>query len=82
MRLTMAAYPELWRLHATYKLLDFPTPVYAIHCEDKNGSTEVGFNAILVIEGENRQERLMQEFHDFNPSWTETRCIMADNDLL
>ncbi|KAG0431949.1 hypothetical protein HPB47_021263 [Ixodes persulcatus] len=50
MRKTMAAYPEFLGIDATYKLLDLRTPVYVIHNEDSNGSTEVVCIAILVTE--------------------------------
>ncbi|KAK8783507.1 hypothetical protein V5799_010127 [Amblyomma americanum] len=82
MRNTMAAYPEFLGIDATYKLLDVRTPVYVIHNEDSNGATEVVCVAILVREDECSLKWLLDKFQDLNPSWTKTRCIMADKDLL
>lgn len=82
MRKTMAAYPEFLGIDATYKLLDLKTPVYVIHNEDSNGSTEVVCIAILVTEDACSLMWLLEKFQQLNPSWVHTRCIMADKDLL
>ncbi|XP_064469882.1 zinc finger SWIM domain-containing protein 1-like [Ornithodoros turicata] len=81
MQQMMKAYPEFLGIDATYKLLEIRTPVYVIHVEDGNASSEIICVGVLVSEDFQSMEWLLQTFKKLNPVWTATKCIMANKDL-
>ncbi|KAH9379452.1 hypothetical protein HPB48_022114 [Haemaphysalis longicornis] len=82
MKASMRFYPEYIGIDATYKLLELRTPVYVIHNEDGNGATKVVCIALLVQEDVSSMQWFLKKFQELNPGWTQTKCIMADKDLL
>ncbi|XP_043270291.1 uncharacterized protein [Venturia canescens] len=82
MKRSMAAYFEFLGIDATFKLLDIRAPVYLMIVEDSEGSTEIVAVRILINEDAESMRWLLQTFKTIHPSWSSTKCIMADKDLL
>ena len=81
MRATFAAYPEIFFLDATYKLLELNFPVYLFVVEDANGEAEIVGLGALVNEDAESLDWLVRTFAERNPKVRDTRLVMADKDL-
>ncbi|XP_043279783.1 uncharacterized protein [Venturia canescens] len=82
MKQSMAAYFEFVGIDGTFKLLNIRAPVYLMVVEDSEGNTEIVAVCILVNEDAESMTWFLQAFKKIHPSWSKTRCIMADKDLL
>ena len=81
MKQIFSAYPELFCIDATYKLLELRFPLYIILVEDGNGCSEVAAAFLLIEETEASLQKVMDLFKERNPNWSSVRVIMTDKDL-
>ncbi|XP_043269802.1 uncharacterized protein [Venturia canescens] len=82
MKQSMLAYPEFVGIDGTFKLLDIRAPVYLMVVEDSEGNTEIVAVCILMNEDAESMIWFLRTFKEVHPSWSSTKCIMADKDLL
>ena len=81
MKQTFSAFPEIFFLDATYKLLELQFPVYIFACEDSNGATHIVGLAALFTEDAPSVKWLIETFQKHNPNVSTTRLVMADKDI-
>ena len=81
MRKTLAAFPELLFLDATYKLNDLRMQVYIMLVEDGNGESEIVFIWIVNQEDNQTITKMMESFKKHNDNWQKVECIITDKDM-
>ena len=81
MKDVFAAYPELFCIDATYKLLELRFPVYIILVENGNGQSEIAAVFLMLEETEESMSQMMSFFKKENPNWELVQVLMGDKDL-
>ncbi|ELU11968.1 hypothetical protein CAPTEDRAFT_216776 [Capitella teleta] len=81
LKLQFASYPELI-FDATYKLNDHRMPLVVMLAENSNGESEVVSLWIVQNEELGIIMHMMCIFKRNNLRWTETKCVMADKDMV
>uniref|UniRef100_A0A1X7TGY1 ZSWIM1/3 RNaseH-like domain-containing protein n=1 Tax=Amphimedon queenslandica TaxID=400682 RepID=A0A1X7TGY1_AMPQE len=79
MKHAFTAYPELVRVHATYKLLELALPTYLLLCKHSNGRSKI--IAVCLPVTEDAMTRMMENFKKHNVNLNKIRVIMVDKNI-
>ncbi len=81
MKSTIASYPEVLMVDATYKLNELRMPLYLMIVVDSNGQSEIVGAFLTAIETQEAITKMVQVFKSHNPNWSQTNVIISDKDF-
>ena len=77
-----AAFPEVLFVDATHKVNELRMPLYIFLVCDGNGQSEIVAAFLVASEQKPVIEQMVRIFKKHNTSWSATRVIMTDKDMM